>query len=76
MVSWKTKISDTNPNTGSLYGGQQIDWIIDYFSNVDLSTAGTDIQGIADIGTYTYFRTNALHIWDSNASHSIKFQTQ
>ena len=75
MVSWKDKIVGTNANTATLYGGVTIDQILDYFSGVDLSVAGTDSTGIADIATYTYFLTSALNIWDSNKSHSVKFQT-
>lgn len=75
MVVWKTKASDTSPTTPQEYGGQTIDAIIDYFSDVDLSSEGTDSSGVSNISTFTFFRTNAFNLWDSNKSHYIRVQT-
>lgn len=75
MTDWKSKINSSTPSTASLYGGLTVDNILNYFSAVDLSAAGVDTTGIADIATYTYFYNNAFNIWDSDKSHSVKFQT-
>lgn len=73
MVAWKNKILSSNATSSSLYGGQSIDYILDYFSDVDLSTAGADTLGLGIIATHTRFKSGAFQLLDTSADHRITF---
>ena len=75
MVTWKTKISSSNPTSNAEYGGETIDSILDYHNDVDLSSAGADPNGFSKVATPTYYRSDALRLWDISQTHYVKFQT-
>ena len=71
MTNWKTEIVNPADTTTAKFGGKTTNYILQFFKDIDLSQAGADPLGIAEIATHTFFRSDAFHFWDSNKSHKI-----
>lgn len=72
MVNWPTKqILDPIASTTEIFGGDVMNWILQYHNEVDL--AAGDPLGIAKIATETRFHSSKLKLYDSNRSNTITF---
>ncbi len=72
MVSWSSKqILDPIATTTEIFGGDVMNWILQYHNEVDLATG--DPLGIAKIATETRYYSGKLRLYDSNRSNTISF---
>lgn len=73
MVAWRKKILDPIATTEEIFGGDVMNNLMDYHSDVVLDSG--DPAGSVAIGTETTFTSGKLKLFDSNKSHKIQWTT-
>jgi hypothetical protein len=69
MVDWKRTITDPQSTSVQVFGGDVLNYIVQYHNNVDL--AAGDPLGEVVIGTKTTFGNGKIRLGDLNGDHSI-----
>jgi hypothetical protein len=71
MVNWKKTIVDPQASSVQIFGGDVINGLTQYHSNVDL--AAGDPLGEVQIATKTTFGSGKLYLFDTGGDHSLQF---
>lgn len=73
MTNWLKEIAEASTTTATIFAGDALNYLIQYFKNVD--HASGDASMIATIFTETRFRSGKLRILDSDSTHTVNFAT-